>query len=278
MNKAEQKDRTLGLERVGNVLTEIMFAFLEFMGLYERTEDCLCCGEACRGLLCIKCWKQLVEICGDCCVKCGRYLDWNEGEKAESLFCEECKDRLTSYDLVISCYEYNGLTKELLHRLKYSKEKVLAEVFAPRMAERLVEELSTWVRFRPEEWILVPVPVSNEKLEERGYNQAMLMAECVGQNLGRWLGMDGVVPVRDLLTRRKDTVGQHKLTKTERNRNILGAFSVKVEYNIAEKKIILVDDIFTTGSTAEECAKVLKRAGCRHVIVLTASGGGRKRV
>ncbi len=116
--------------------------------------------------------------------------------------------------------------------------------------------------------LIVPVPLSPEKLETRGYNQAELLANKISNMTG--------FKMECILIRNRDTLTQYSLGKNKRSRNIEGAFSLDIRYNIINKNIILIDDIFTTGSTANECAKVLVVAGAKSVSVLTAAGGGMK--
>ena len=273
----------------------------------------LACGANYDKNLCKSCGSQLILVSGDSCIRCGRYLDWEIGaaEKSPSsgkspaavnssaaakaspssgaptssaLLCPVCASKKTYFDMIISCFEYNGLCKELLHRLKYSNERELAQVFGEKMAETAGEVLfsdsgqSFLMRTKTlrndrkffDNTLLIPVPVSDDKMVTRGYNQALCLAEVIGRITG--------LKVVDGLLRIKDTQGQHGLTKVDRNKNIEGAFSFNLEYNISYRHIILVDDIFTTGSTAQECSRILKEAGCSRVTVLTAAGGGRKNI
>ena len=266
---------------MNRIIHEITDGISGFLGFSEKINGCFSCGESCVGvdLLCRKCSTQLIPLSGDSCVRCGRYLDWKVGTigtvgtvgtVANGLLCPRCASVKTSFDLVISCYEYNGLCKELLHRLKYSNERELAAVFGRKMGDTMGEVLFENSGKLYENSILIPVPISKDKMETRGYNQALCLAEKVGKISG--------IKVVDGLLRIKDTQGQHKLTKIERNENIKGAFSFNFKYNIFNRHAILVDDIFTTGSTAEECAKALKQAGAARVTVLTAAGGGRKSI
>lgn len=254
------------------ILHEIVDGISGFLGFSEKINECISCGESCVGadLLCPTCTTELTPLSGDSCVRCGRYLDWKAGTVSNGLLCPRCTSVKTSFNLVISCYEYNGLCKELLHRLKYSNEQELAAVFGKKMGDTMGETLFGSSGNMYENSILMPVPISKDKMETRGYNQALCLAQAVSKVSG--------IKVVDGLFRIKDTQGQHKLTKVERSENIKGAFSFNLKYNISCRHVILVDDIFTTGSTAEECAKTLKHAGAETVTVLTAAGGGRKSI
>ncbi len=113
---------------------------------------------------------------------------------------------------------------------------------------------------------LVPVPVHLSRLKSRGFNQSYIIALELGERLGR--------PVLDCLKRTRETKEQYNLDRAQRYLNINGAFSAKSLYNISKcKNILLVDDIYTTGSTVNECSKVLKTAGAENVYVITAATG-----
>ncbi|HPL54019.1 MAG TPA: phosphoribosyltransferase family protein, partial [Bacillota bacterium] len=113
---------------------------------------------------------------------------------------------------------------------------------------------------------IVPVPIHRNRLKIRGFNQSYNIAQELGERLRK--------PVLDCLERTKETKEQYNLDKMQRYLNINDAFSVKSLYNISKyENILLVDDIYTTGSTVNECSKVLKKAGAKYVYVITAATG-----
>ena len=110
--------------------------------------------------------------------------------------------------------------------------------------------------------LIIPVPLHIKRLRQRGFNQALILARAIGK---KWQ-----IPVNfSLLKRHKFTETQTGMNKTERKQNIKGAFEVRDKENIAGKNIIIVDDVYTTGATVNECAKTLLKAGAQKVTVLT---------
>ena len=144
--------------------------------------------------------------------------------------------------------------RECIHSLKYDHNQALGEFFA--------EDLAVLVRL--EGWdldIVVPVPLSPTRQRERGYNQSALLARPIGLILGKPFTTFGLIRIRD-------TRSQVELTAAERKVNVEGAF--KAEREIVEgKRILLVDDVTTTGSTLRECAKALKEGGAAEIYCLT---------
>lgn len=196
--------------------------------------DCL------QGLTCLHCGKQLNE-------------QYNES------ICPDCKSGIFNYDRAYSCFAYSGMGKELIYKLKYEGKTQLSKIIAGLMEDRLRNEEFTADA-------VIPVPIHENKLKTRGFNQSYIIARELGERLGK--------PVVDCLIRTKETKEQYNLDKAQRYLNIVDAFSVKLLYNIDKyKNILLVDDIYTTGSTVNECSKVLKKSGAEKVYVITAATG-----
>lgn len=273
-----------------NLANRIFTEALVLLDLAAGTDSCVVCGneideknDGCSIFerFFIKKEKQICKCCvdsmkiidGATCIKCGRYLEWNinkdfDSRSVKNGLCSECEKSLKNYSYVISCFEYNGLVKEMMHRLKYSGENRIAEVFGYYMAKKLIKDFVNFNSKNLRNLVIVPVPLSPEKMETRGYNQAGELANKVSEITG--------INAMSALVRNRDTSTQYSLTKNRRSRNIKGAFSLNIGYNVFKMHIILVDDIFTTGSTVDECAKVLNSAGASSITVLTAAGGGMK--
>jgi len=134
------------------------------------------------------------------------------------------------------------------------------------LAPFLAENMGTELLRRPEHLpadLIVPVPLHPVRLRERTFNQAELLARALSKKLA--------VPCEsDLLIRCRSTRPQAELNRQERTRNVRGAFDLRGEARVKGLRILLVDDVFTTGSTAEACARLLKSAGARTVVVVTA--------
>ncbi len=164
-------------------------------------------------------------------------------------------------------YKEKFLTKKLIYQFKYEP---YIKSLARSLADILLEHLVLTKNLTEEIWqnsILLPVPMEKSKQKERGYNQAQELAKELGHSLH-------VPTVFDNLIKIKKTEAQMKLKAKERSENLLGAFKVKNPGQIQDKKVFLVDDVYTTGSTMEECAKVLKDAGAKQVwgIVVAREG------
>jgi ComF family protein len=140
-----------------------------------------------------------------------------------------------------------------IHALKYRGRRVVANALGHLLAERYP--------FAPTA-LLVPVPLHRVRLRDRGYNQALLLARVLGR--ARRLQVAARV-----LRRRRPTRAQPGLTAAERARNLAGAFEVRLPAAVAGRQVVLVDDVMTTGTTAEACARVLRRAGARRIDIYT---------
>ncbi|HYE83662.1 MAG TPA: ComF family protein [Clostridia bacterium] len=223
--------------------------------LYPVRSRCNICGRDCTEAVCDRCMASLDYLQGITCLHCGKLLN----EQYMDSTCPDCKAGIFYYDRAYSCFAYSGMGKELIYKLKYEGKLQLAKVIAALMEDRLrTEGLKIDV--------IVPVPMHKKKLEARGFNQSYLIAGELGERLGK--------PVIDCLERTKETKEQYNLDRNQRYLNIVNAFSVGLMYNIDKyKSILLVDDIYTTGSTANECSKVLKQSGADTIYVITAATG-----
>ena len=150
-----------------------------------------------------------------------------------------------------SAFFYSGPVPKLVLGLKYSNDGVVAQAFAPHMAAILEESYD----------LIIPVPLSKRRGRQRGYNQAALLAG----ELSRLMA----VPAYEGMERTKDTAQQYVLDPAQRAANVAGAFAVKAGFCVEGKRVLLVDDILTTGATAIECAKILTETGAAAVEIIT---------
>lgn len=228
-------------------------AFMDL--LYPPKPRCGICDSPSPRIVCERCMSAVEFFEGITCFNCGKSL--SEGYKDN--ICPDCRNRSFHYSRAFSCFSYSGAGKELIYSLKYKGKAGISEVIAELMADRLKNE-----NLKID--AIVPVPIHANKLRERGFNQSLLIAEALGEILRR--------PVADCLERVKETKEQYNLDREHRFLNIVDAFSVKLLYNMNKyKNILLVDDIYTTGSTADECSKTLRNAGVKNVYVITAATG-----
>lgn len=175
---------------------------------------------------------------------------------------KDCEGR--SYSRVLACGVYGGLSKEVIGKFKNKNMPWLGKNIGALMAQRLLEEWRGDDSLTMGEFpdLVTFVPMYEGKKQIRGYDQAQLLAEQVGRSLD--------IPCVSCLARTRSTAAMKNMSEEQRNHNVAGAFQlVKEEFQLKGKRMILVDDILTTGSTAEACAGVLKQAGAEDVTVLT---------
>jgi competence protein ComFC len=223
--------------------------------LYPAKEKCDICGKAGAANPCDICMASLDYLQGVTCLRCGKQLN----EKYSEINCPDCRTGNFYFDRAYSCFAYSGMGKKLIYKLKYEGKIRLSKAIAILMEERLRDE-GLFID------AILPVPIHENKLRARGFNQSYIIARELGERLGK--------PVLDCLVRTKETKEQYNLDKTQRYLNIVDAFSVKLLYNNDKyKSILVVDDIYTTGSTVNECSKVLKEFGASSIYVITAATG-----
>ncbi len=214
-------------------------------------------------------------IAGALCSICGERLagpfvvsaKQNESDQTEpdQARCELCRRLEPPYARAIAYGSYDGGLRELIHLLKYEKIRPAANVLG-RMLTEIIAELEP--AFSTPAILVVPVPLHSTKRRERGFNQSELMARAgVKQSSrGERLKLDPQV-----LERRRITQSQIGLSRHQRRENIRGAFTVVKPAEVAGREVLLIDDVFTTGTTVSECARILRKAGASKVFVATAA-------
>ncbi|MDD2499145.1 MAG: ComF family protein [Desulfitobacteriaceae bacterium] len=191
------------------------------------------------------------------CQSCATFLQ--SGKK----LCANCRNVSTEFwfDTARAALPYEGEVRKCLHLFKYRGKSSLARFLGSLMLEAIQND----DRFHCPDRV-VPVPLHPAKLKERGYNQAGLLAEEIARGLG--LPLDS-----NLLVRQINTPSQTGLAKNARVKNLVGAFMLKENWKIRHKRILLVDDIYTTGATVNACAQILKKGGADYVYVAAAAAG-----
>lgn len=204
--------------------------------------------------ICQDCLSQIHYIGSPLCIRCGKPFSH---ECATDHFCGECLTGRRYFTTARAVGLYNGLFRKTLHRFKYQWKHCLARPLGTLMAERMEPFFSDTLYQS-----MVPVPLHPRRLRKRGFNQALVLA--------RMLSRTYHIPLdRQNLVRTRWTQSQVGLSERERKDNVRGAFAVLQSARIAERTILLLDDIYTSGSTVDECSKVLINAGARKVDVLT---------
>jgi ComF family protein len=203
---------------------------------------------------CGSCRQDLRPIISPFCSKCGRPFVSREGDNH---VCGECLVEQRHFRKARSFGVYDGALMEAIHRLKYGKHTSLSQPLSALVRETFFQ---CWDRTTVD--LLVPVPLHVKRLRQRGFNQSHLLIKGWAKREG--ISFDGLT-----LWRSRWTEPQTELSRKERKKNIKGAFQIKHPERIKGKKIVLVDDVYTTGSTVNECARVLMKAGAVTVDVLT---------
>jgi len=217
---------------------------------------CLFCGSNLppgeRLLLCTCCISKVSFLDGDCCQRCGRPYRLNSGNH----LCGPCLRGDTQFDAARSIVAYEGPIRDAVHAFKYGRQTACVTTFGILFRQVFAD------RFLFEADLIVPVPLHKGRLRQRGFNQATMLAQAFFQEeKGR------ISP--SVIQRQRATAPQTSLSGRQRRVNLRGAFEVKRPSLVRGKTLVLVDDIFTTGSTLNECARVLKKAGAGRVVALT---------
>ena len=225
---------------------------------------------------CLGCKKEGVFLCQDC----RTLLDISEFDyclcdqkpirlppESKSGKCQRCQNKKLSGLYFALSYKENSLTKKLIRQFKY--QPYIKEL-SKTLASILIEHFLLSKKNTDEIWqnsILIPVPLDNKKLKTRGYNQSQELAKELSKILK--------IPVfSDVLIKTKNTPPQMELSKLEREKNLINAFCVRNSEKISGKKIFLVDDVYTTGSTMEQCATILRENKAKSVWGIAISREG----
>lgn len=174
--------------------------------------------------------------------------------------CGLCRAGLNQFDSAYAYSSYDGAMRELIHLFKYDRVRPLATVLGGFLNAALPGE----ERFD----MLVPMPLHWVRRWWRGFNQSYLLARDLARRTG--------IPVANALRRRRSTASQASLSRAARRRNVRGAFELRRGADVRGLRVLLLDDVLTTGATANACAAVLKRAGASCVAVLTLARADRR--
>lgn len=231
------------MSKIGNTALDL---------LYPPDIYCVCCGkiidETRTYRLCNDCMEKMQWIGKRTCSHCGKQLSsLNSGE-----VCYNCREHMHYFDRGFTCTVYGAHERAMIFSLKYNGQTGVAELISEIMYDRMLAEYSADELAGMYD-VVIPVPITRKKKAERGFNQAALIAEGFGVRAGlAWND--------DILVRTRETKVMKALGAEERRENLRGAFEIRKRYlpALAGARVLLIDDIYTTGATADAIACVLK--------------------
>ena len=224
--------------------------------LYPAT--CAICRKQVRPgeYLCDRCEAKIVRIAPPFCETCSEPFD---GSINIAFTCANCAHRTIHFDAAVAAYRGRGIVRDVIHQFKYNRQVHLRHLVGKWLRAALDDG-----RLRSQQFdVIVPVPLHPARQRERGFNQASLLAESLSAQIS--------IRCRPLLKRIRYTTTQTALDRSERMENLHNAFRLRKNANVRGLRVLLIDDVLTTGSTLSECARVLKRAGAISVHAATAA-------
>ncbi len=211
--------------------------------------------------VCRPCLEKIAPLDGLLCRVCGEKLFSAHVQSEDGPLCGLCRRVQPSFQRAVAYGSYDGELRELVHLFKYNGIKPAGAVLARLLAESIAQ-LSL-----PPQLVLIPVPLWSGRRKARGFNQA----EAIARAFLHERGPDGIQLETATLVRTRETASQTGLTRRQRRANVRGAFAVARPERIRGRSVLLMDDVMTTGTTVNECARVLRRAGAKEVFVATVA-------
>lgn len=240
---------------INQFFKNILFCFLKF--LYPNR--CPICKDVVDGEnnFCINCWKKIQFISEPYCNICGEPFEYSFGLQSDELICGKCLYKKPYYDKAISVFIYEKNIARAIFEFKFYQKTFLSKFFSKLISgsvRKVIDEVD----------IVVPVPMHIKRLRWRGYSQSFLLARDLAE-------LENKIIIPDLLLKIKHTKAQAKLKNKERKKNLKSVFVFNDKYKdfISDKKIALIDDVITTGTTVNECSKILKENKVKKVFVFS---------
>lgn len=231
-------------------------SFLEL--LYPEKNTCFICNVYDELInekyICANCEKKFKKIMPPVCIKCSKPIDYD----SSNCLCPDCSVYDRSFEMSKSPFLYEGIIKDGIYNFKYYNKPYFYKLFG-NLLLNFMNDID-YISFD----YITSVPLHKSKMRTRGYNQSELIAKFLSDKL--------FIPYVDVLKRIKKTTKQSQQSKEERRKNTKGAFIIKSPHkygNIKNSNVLLVDDVYTTGSTADECSKTLLHFGVSKVYVIT---------
>ena len=248
-------------------MDEKVMSFLQNISRLWSAAGTLCFPPHCAGCradtergvhVCEQCAETAERIVAPYCQRCSNPFD---GASTDAFTCANCANREVHFECAVAPYKSRGIVRDCIHAFKYNNALHLCPQLAAWLAETLNDPRITSCIADA----FIPVPLHHVRFREREFNQA--------EELARLLAKQTNIPMWHALKRIRYTTTQTKLDRSERMENLHGAFRVRHTRRVKGRHLILVDDVFTTGSTVEECSRVLMRAGAASVRVITVARG-----
>lgn len=200
-------------------------------------------------------------VCGICgklsktglCIKCENYIKQNE----INIIKKYKKNKKIYFNESIHIFRYDKIIRKKIIEYKFQDNSYLYKTFSTIILKN--EKVCGFLKKYD---IIVPVPIHKKRKQKRGYNQTELIAKLIAKHTS--LNLE-----KDILFKQKNIVSQSELNKKNREENVKHAFIIKNSYKVNNKNILIFDDIFTTGNTANECSRILKQAGANKIGILT---------
>jgi len=204
---------------------------------------------------CASCWNKITFVKEPHCIICAKELDAFPTDK--NMKCLECQKNKPHFDSIKAMMRFSDSTKKIIYNLKFHDQFSLSKPLANMMVSRFYDEIKNID-------LIIPVPMNKLKRIYRKYNQAQLLANAISNVLEKNTRSD-------ILVKTKGTKSQTSLNKAKRALNLKNSMKVQNQNLVQGKKILLVDDVVTTGITVNLCARLLKKEGAASVIVLSAA-------
>ena len=237
------------------ILHKIIHKIIDFI----FPPQCYICGKMLHDEdgLCFECLSKINFITNPRCYCCGRPFEFKlpQNGKSKNLLCPKCLTKKPKFDRCISAVRYDDTSKKIILPFKHGDKTQLAKFMGKIMfnvGKELLKDTD----------IIIPVPIHFTRLLKRKYNQASLIGNIISKLSKKNIQHNNLVRI-------VATKSQGHLNKTQRKQNIHNAFMIRAPQEIKGKNILLIDDVYTTGVTVNECAKTLKKNGAKKVFVLT---------
>ena len=236
--------------------------------IYPKDIYCIACGRPLPAgteiSLCEKCSSEIPWLKGRLCEKCGKPLAENNLKN----LCSDCDENEHYFEKGYSCALYHGHSADIIRDMKYRNNPAYCDTIAALMAVRLKSIADDDTGELPAWDAVVPVPMYRLKKEERGYNQSELIARRLAKILDLPFYMNAIA-------RSRDTGIMSRLSQGDRRKNLEGAIFIEPAFVLKffGKRILLVDDVYTTGSTADACTEAMTSVGCKTVELITFAIG-----